>query len=87
MLLPRLQPPLPDWDAPVNWEHNGWWDRAGSAHILSLVSTALWDTIAFGSSSKSQQSFGFGFGVFYFDICSNMFATWANYQPFFLQGL
>lgn len=74
MPLPSPQPPLP-----VNQEHNGWWEHAGSAHILSLVSTALWDTIAFGSSSKSQQSFE----VFYFDICSNTFATWDNYPPLF----
>lgn len=63
-----LQLPLPGWDTLANHEHGKGWERAGSARIFSLVSIALWNTIAFGSKSKVQQSFGFGFGVSYFDI-------------------
>lgn len=61
-----------------------WWTRNTAkdgnmqehADIFSLLSIALWNSIAFGSNSKAQQSFGFAFGVCYFDIQ-------AGYQPFF----
>lgn len=71
-----LQLPFPGWYALVNQEHGRGWERAGSAHIFSLVSIDLWNTIAFGSSSKAQPSFGFAFGVCYFDI-------WADSQTLF----